>query len=119
MPRPDGSAGSDQTIARIENKDNPDQVVAIKYFRAENAFLTSGIQEYFGEKEILIPVHLVVSDFELIGAILSAILEKLSRACERDASFSYAPDFEVLGRRYLMAEEGPYVKLSAAEAIYS
>ena len=33
-------------IATIENKDNPSQVVAIKYLPDEKAFVTSGIQTH-------------------------------------------------------------------------
>ena len=44
----------EKIIARITNKDDPNQVIAIKYLREENAFVTSGIQAHFGEKEIMI-----------------------------------------------------------------
>lgn len=70
---------TDGIIANIENRKKPGQAVAIKYLRDQDAFVTSGIHAYFGEKEILIPAHLVALDFQLIGTIVSAILEKLSR----------------------------------------
>src|SRR4030042_1295471 len=70
---------TDGIIATIENEDNPSQVIALKYLPGENAFVTSGIRTHFVEKEILIPAHLLVIDFQLMGAIVTAILEKLSQ----------------------------------------
>ncbi|MBW1851348.1 MAG: hypothetical protein JRJ15_07945 [Deltaproteobacteria bacterium] len=98
-------------IATIENKDNPSQVVAIKYLPDEKAFVTSGIQTHFREKEILIPAHLVVIDFQLIGAIVSGILEEISQAQEVESTFEYAPGFEVLDQKYSMTEYGEYMRL--------
>ena len=98
-------------IATIENKDNPNQVIAIKYLRAENAFVTDGIHANLGEKEILMPVHLVAKDLEMIGAILSAILEKISHAHEMDLPFEYGSQFEVLGTRYGLKDQGDYIRL--------
>jgi hypothetical protein len=100
-----------QVMATITNRQNPEQSVKIKYLRAENAFVTSGIQAYLGMKEILVPVHLVAADFQLIGAIISAILERISLARETNASFAFANRFEVLGRTYRLAESGEYMKL--------
>ena len=109
---------SDRTqdiIATIENKDNPEQSIALKYISDENAFVTSGIQTHFGEKEILIPSHLVVINFDLMGTIVSTILEKLSTAQDRESTFAYAPNFEVLGKKYTMTEYGDYMKLLEQE----
>jgi len=88
---------TDGIIATIENKDKPGQAVAIK------------------EKEILIPAHLVAIDFQLIGTIVSAILEKLSRAKEMETTFDYEPRFEVLDKVYVLTECGEYMELSVAE----
>ncbi len=98
-------------IATIENKNNPSQSVSIKYLPDENSFVTSGIQVHFGEKEIMIPAHLVVIDLKLMGAIVSTILEKLSQAQEKEATFEYSPSFEVLDKKYRMTEYGEYMKL--------
>ena len=70
-----GMTGSDDIVATIENTKDPTQRIALYYLREENAFVTSGIQHHFGEKEILIPAHLVIMDSQLIGSIISAILE--------------------------------------------
>ena len=102
-------------IATIENKGNPSQSVAIKYLRDENAFVTSGIQAHFGEKEIMIPAHLVVIDLQLMGTIVSSILEKLSQAQEKETTFEYSPSFEVLDKKYSMTEYGEYMKLLLEE----
>ncbi len=99
-------------IATIENATNPSQVVAIKYLPNEQAFVTAGIFQHFGEKEILMPAHLVVIDFELMGTIISVILERLSHAQEMEQAFAYAPKFEVLGTKYTFQEFGDYMKLS-------
>jgi hypothetical protein len=107
---------TDGIIATIENRDKPDQAVAIKYLRDQNAFVTSGIRTYFDEKEILIPAHLVAADFQLIGTIVSAILEKLSRAHEMETTFDYEPRFEVLDKVYALTECGEYMELSVAES---
>jgi hypothetical protein len=100
-----------QVIAIITNQQNPEQSVKIKYLRTEDAFITSGIQAHLGMKEILIPAHLVAVDFQLIAAIISAILERISLARETDAPFAYANRFEVLDKRYTLAEYGKYMKL--------
>ena len=106
---------TDGIIATIENRKKPGQAVAIKYLRDQNAFVTSGIHAYFGEKEILIPAHLVALDFQLIGTIVSAILEKLSHALEMETTFDYEPRFEVLNKVYALKECGEYMELSVPE----
>ncbi len=64
---------TDGIIATIENKDDPSQSIGLKYLSNENAFVTSGIQTHFGEKEILIPSHLVVINFDLMATIVSSM----------------------------------------------
>ncbi len=111
-----GNSNDDgRTIATIENKDNPSQSIDLKYLSDENAFVTSGIMTYFGEKDIFIPSKLVVINFDLIGAIVSTILENISKAQEEESSFEYAPGFEVLGNKYKMTEYGEYMKLVQEE----
>ena len=105
-------AGSNNIIATIENKEDPTQNIDIRYLRDENAFVTSGIKRQFEEKEILIPAQLVLVDFQLIGAIVSAILEKLSQAHDMDSTFEYEPQFNVLEKTYGLEEWGEYMKLS-------
>jgi hypothetical protein len=100
-----------RVIATITNQQNPEESIEIKYVKAENAFITSGIQAHLGAKEILIPAHLVAVDFQLIGAIISAILERISLARETDAPFAYANRFEVLDKSYTLAEYGEYMRL--------
>ena len=102
---------TDGIIATIENKDDPSQSIALKYLSNENAFVTSGIQTHFAEKEILIPSHLVTINFDLMGTILSSILEKLSKARDMETSFEYAPTFAVMGKKYSMTEYGEFMKL--------
>lgn len=101
----------DGIVATIENGNDPSQVVAIKYLPDEQAFVTSGITSFFGEKEILMPAHLVIIDFQLMGTIVSAILEKLSTAVDMEQSFEYHPAFEVLGKKYKLTPHGNYMKL--------
>ena len=108
-------AESNDIIATIENKENPSESVGIRYLREENAFVTSGIKTHFGEKEILIPAHLVIIDFQLIGTIVSAILEKLSLAREKDGTFDYVPRFDVLDKAYTLEKYADYMKLSVVE----
>ena len=101
----------DQIIVTIANRNNPSQVISIKYLRSQSAFCTSGVQSILGTKEILVPVYLVAKDFQLIGTIISAILERISQAGESGATFVYQKRFEVLGRQFTLTEEGEYVKL--------
>ena len=111
-------SNSDSTqdiIATIENKDKPGQSIALKYLSDENAFVTSGIQTHFNEKEILIPSHMVVINFDLMGTIVSAILEQLSEAQDMESTFAYESIFEVLGKKYTMTEYGNYMKLVEKE----
>jgi hypothetical protein len=105
------SNAPDRIIATITNTANPSQVISVKYLRSESAFCTSGIRTCFGIKEILIPVYMVAKDLQLIGSIISAILERISQAGETGAAFVYAERFEVLGKRYTLSEEGEYMKL--------
>lgn len=101
----------DQIIATITNTANPSQVISIKYLKAESAFCTSGIRTCLGIKEILIPVYMVAKDLQLVGSIISAILERISQATETGIDFTYAERFEVLGKHYTLSEEGIYMKL--------
>ena len=102
-------------IGTIENKDKPGQAVAIRYLRDANAFVTSGIQTYFGEKEIMIPVHLVAVDFQLVGTIVSAILEKMSQSQDMETTFDYEPQFKVMDKVYTLTEREEYMELSVPE----
>ena len=54
----------------------------------------------------------MVSDFQLIGTIVSAIMEKLSQARDMDSTFSYVRQFDVLDKTYTLEEYGGYVKLA-------
>lgn len=99
-------------IARIENRRDRNQVIELHYARALNGFITSGIRVYFGHKEILIPAHLVIRDLHLMGAIVSAILERISQAEESEISFSYARRFKVLEQEYELSEQQEYMRLS-------
>ncbi len=107
--------GSSNIIATIGNKEDPTQNIDIRYLRDENAFVTSGIKLHFDEREILIPSQLVIVDFQLIGAIVSAILEKLSQARDMESTFDYAPRFNVLDKTYSLENCGEYMKLSVVE----
>lgn len=111
MTEQDELDGTDEIIATIENKDNPSQSISLKYLSSDNAFITSGIQRHFGEKEILIPSHLVVINLDLMGTIVAAILEKLSKAHDDEKSFEYVSSFEVMGKKYSMMEDGDFMKL--------
>lgn len=114
MSNPVDPGNEGEIIGTISNSDNPEQVIAIRYMRDEGAFATSGIQSCLGMPEILIPVHMVAADFELIGNIIAAILEKISSAHETDRVFEYASGFEVLDRRYTLTEHGEFMKLEEA-----
>ncbi len=105
--------GGQTVIATIENSLNPGQVVSIVYVPEENGFATSGIRTHFDLPEILIPAHLVAQDLELMGAIVSAILERISKACETESTFAYYSRFEVMGRDFTMTPHGDYVKLES------
>ncbi|MCD6306067.1 MAG: hypothetical protein J7M32_07240 [Deltaproteobacteria bacterium] len=103
--------GKSTTIATIENHMEPSQTIAIQYLREENAFVTSGIRIHFDEREILIPAYLVIMDLNLMGAIVSTILEKISQAHDMDTAFFYARRFDVLDKTYGMEVYGDYIKL--------
>ena len=109
-----GPIDATDIVATIQNEKDPSQSIRIHYVREQNAFVTSGIKAHFGEKEILIPAQLMVIDFQLIGTIISAILEKLSQACDRDSTFEYVPQFDVLGKTYALVPHGDYMRLSEA-----
>lgn len=98
-------------IGTIENRVDPGQSVDILYWQEQNAFVTSGIAAWFAEREILVPAHLVIGDLELVGAIISTILERLSAASEGEGVFQYTPRMEVLGEIYAMTPYQDYMKL--------
>jgi hypothetical protein len=111
MPDENGLDPEQAVVGTIQNRNNPQQIIAIKYLRPENAFVTSGIRAYFGIREVLIPVFMAVSDFQLMGAIVSAILERISIADDAGLEFSYAQGFSVLDRNYTLKARGEYVEL--------
>jgi hypothetical protein len=111
MPDENGLDLEHAVVGTIQNRNNPQQIIAIKYLRPENAFVTSGIRAYFGIREVLIPVFMAVSDFQLMGAIVSAILERISIADDAGLEFSYAQGFSVLDRNYTLKARGEYVEL--------
>jgi hypothetical protein len=57
----------------------------------------------------------VIIDFQLIGTIVSAILEKLSLAREKDGTFDYVPRFDVLDKPYTLEKYADYMRLSVVE----
>jgi len=103
--------GTDTIVASIENQADPSQRVDIKYVQGDNAFVTQGIYTQFAEKEISIPGHLVVMDFQLMGAIVSEILEKLSQARDGETTFEYASRLQVLDKVYSLEDGGEYMML--------
>jgi hypothetical protein len=109
----DESGIGDGIIGTIQNSRNPEQAIVIKYLKEENAFVTSGIEAQLGVKDILIPAHHLAMDFQLIGAIISTILEKISQAYDKDSTFDYVAKFEVLDKVYSLTEYGEYMKLDA------
>ena len=98
-------------VGTIENQSDPSQRIDILYVQEDNVFVTQGIQTHFAEKEISIPSHLVVIDFQLMGIIVSEILEKLSQARDGETTFEYAPQLQVLDKRYSLEDEGEYMML--------
>ena len=114
MGRHGGSDAGGGVIATIRNNSNSEQSVDVVYVREENAFVTSGIQTLFAEKELLIPAHMVLVNFNLIGTIISAILEKLSVACDSESPFQYASGFQVMDKSYTLQVQGDYMRLEEA-----
>ncbi len=114
MPTDTPDQGTETIIASIENQADPSQRIDIKYVQGENVFVTHGIYTHFAEKEIAIPGHLVVMDFQLMGSIVSEILEKLSRARDGETTFEYAPQLQVLDKVYTLEDEGEYMMLREA-----
>lgn len=105
----------DTLVASIQNQTDPSQSIDIRYVQGDNVFVTEGIQHQFAEKEISIPGHLVVMDLQLMGAIVSEILEKLSQARDGESTFEYAHRFQVLDKVYSLEDEGEYMKLRVVE----
>ena len=101
----------DTIVASIENQADPSQRIDINYVQEDNAFVTQGIQTHFAEKEISIPAHLVVTDFQLMGVIVSEILEKLSQARDGETTFEYASRLQVLDKVYSLEDGGEYMML--------
>ena len=111
MSKETAPRGMDTVVASIENQADPSQRVDIKYVQGDNAFVTQGIQVQFAEKEISIPGHLAVMDFQLMGVIVSEILEKLSVARAGETTFEYASRLQVLDKVYSLEDGGEYMML--------
>ncbi|MGD8385521.1 MAG: hypothetical protein PVG49_00165 [Desulfobacteraceae bacterium] len=105
-----------RVIGTIKNQENPDQSIDLVFLPEENGFATSGIRPHFDLPEILIPAHLVAQDLNLIGAIVSAILERISKACEQDNTFEYPSRFQVMERDYTLEPKGEFVVLGTKGA---
>ncbi len=105
------------TIATIENSKNSSQVVHLLYLKNENAFVTFGIQEHFAEMELMIPAYLLVKDFQLMGSIISAILERISDAKDRSSIFEYEPRFKVLEATYSLSQYKGFMLLEPLEGV--
>lgn len=105
-----GNATS-RVIGTIENEQDPDQSIDLVFLPDQNGFATSGIRPHFDLPEILIPAHLVAQDLSLIGAIVSVILERISKAREQGIPFEYAAQFQVMDREYTLEPKGEFVVL--------
>jgi hypothetical protein len=115
MGRPNNDDTQNNIIATIINTSNSEQNIDILYLKEKNAFLTFGINNFFAEKEILIPAYLGIGDFNLVGAIVSAILEKMSQVSDNDGYFEYPAQLVVLGCNYSLTEDGEYMILEKIE----
>jgi hypothetical protein len=111
MPTDTTLQGTETIVGSIENQADPSQRIDIRYIQDDNAFVTSGIYTHFAEKEISIPSHLVVMNFQLMGTIVAEILEKLSRARDGESTFKYAPQVQVLDKIYSLEDGGEYMML--------
>ncbi|MCG6878734.1 MAG: hypothetical protein LJE96_06250 [Deltaproteobacteria bacterium] len=116
MPPHTTPSGAETVIASIQNQTDPSQRIDIKYLQKDHIFVTHGIEAQFAEKEISIPGHLVVMDFQLMGAIVSEILEKLSMAREGDTTFAYASRLQVMEKVYTLEDGGEYMLLKELTA---
>jgi len=105
-----------RVIGTIKNQQNPGQSIDLVFLPEQNGFATSGIRPHFDLPEILIPAHLVAQDLNLIGAIVSTILERISSASEKDTAFEYASRFQVMGRGYTLEPKGEFVILGTEGA---
>ncbi len=111
MEKMDGVKGTRKCVATIKNDKHPSREVEILYVPEKNAFVTSGIYDHFGVKEILIPAYLVIRDIELMGTIISCFLDEISLAQENESTFSYCARFSALDQDYTLTEIGDYMKL--------
>ena len=111
MPSQTTPSGAETVIASIQNQADPSQCIEIRYLQNDHVFVTHGIEAQFAEKEVSIPGHLAVMDFQLMGAIVGEILEKLSLARESDTTFTYASRLQVMEKVYTLEDEGKYMLL--------
>lgn len=102
----------DKIIAKIENRLNKDQFVNLVYLPSLNAFITDGIYEMFGHKEILVPAYMVVKDIELVGAIISIVLEEMTVCSEKGTEYRAVEKFELFGSKYVLIENPLFYELT-------
>lgn len=102
----------DKVIAKIENRLNKNQFVNLVYLPSMNSFITDGIYEMFGYKEILVPAYMVIKDIELVGAIISTLLEDMTVCFEKGLAYKGVGKFELFGSRYTLDERDLFYELT-------
>jgi len=106
-------------IATIRNSRNEGEKVNIVYLPSFNSFITDGIHAIFGQKEILIPAYMVLKELDLVGEIVSTILEDMSLSQEHGEDFRFTDHFELMGKKYKIEEKELWVDLVEQKEDYT
>lgn len=108
-------AAQELIVATIANQKNPAQVVEIVHRPEKEMFLTRGILDHFGLKEIAVPQGLMLPAIQEMTEVLFYLLERIATADDLKLQFRYDPEFKVGQSRYGLQESEDFMILSRKE----
>ncbi len=98
-------------LLRIQNSKNPTQVVELNWDDEEKMFVTRGLRDLFGAREIKISSGDLLPHLEEYAHVIGSILEAMSTAEDLHLPFGYKSPFRLGGHEYELVEEGEYTVL--------
>jgi hypothetical protein len=102
-------------LMSFQNPKKAEQMVELVWDKPNDDFVTRGLKEYFGVKEIRIEASDVLTGLQQYAAVLAFLLERMSKAEDLNLPFGYENVFEYEGRKYTLYEEGDYRVLRKME----
>ena len=102
------NTGHGVALLKIQNRLKPDQAIDLLWEHQENRFVTSGLTELFGIKEIRIDTQDLLTSIPEYAQVLSFLFETMSTAEDLHLPYGYQNEFEVNGRKYSLYDDKDY-----------